>query len=72
MVDEVGDVAMDKQVTGLTPNDLISRHPTTGATHPQKARRLAVGEPIEKSGVWPAAHARWRCSTRTGIRPRLM
>lgn len=39
---QIGDVAMDEQLSGKKPDNLIGGHPAVGATNPQIARRLLL------------------------------
>ena len=45
---EVGDVAMDEQLTGVEIDDLVGRHATVGTPDPQVFRRLLTFETAEK------------------------
>src|SRR4030081_2757213 len=52
--DDVGDVAMDEEVAGEKPHDLVGRYAAVGAADPEVARFLLPGELGEEVGIGPA------------------
>lgn len=48
MNDQVGDVAMDKQLTRKEPDDLVGGNVAVGATDPQIAWRLPANQSVEE------------------------
>jgi len=49
--DDVGDVAMDKQLSGQQPDDLVGGHTAVGTTDPQIAWELLLRELGEEFGI---------------------
>lgn len=51
MHDQIGDIAVDEDVSGHGFGDFVGRHPTVGTTDPEVLRVLAVGTLYKKSRV---------------------
>jgi hypothetical protein len=51
MDDDVGNVAVNEDLTGKQSNDLVGWNPAVGAAYPKKLRRLLFGEPSEEAGL---------------------
>jgi len=49
--DEVGDVAVDEQLAGQQPDDVVRGHPAVGTADPQILGRLLLRQFREKGGV---------------------
>ena len=47
----VGDVAMEEYLAGHHPDALVAGDPAVGTADPQHARRLLLGESLEKPGI---------------------
>jgi hypothetical protein len=51
MDDDVGNVAVNEDLTGKQSNDLVGWNPAVGAAYPKKLWRLLFDESCEKAGI---------------------
>ena len=52
MYDQVGNIAVDEQLSGKKPDDLIGRYSTVRASNPEVAGRLLPGKLNEEIGIF--------------------